>query len=196
MGYQTQQLNLDAWSFGDSRSRSCLFVAITAPGLVPMPHPHLTHCHPPGKGKRRLGKAVNGQSFGERSSHIAPLNFVIAKEATKDPHNLGDGHVLACIPYPDHRQHTRQRALLCSITKLISTNTPGMNLLRAIKSNRYVVSKPIMDYYERQSDLRRLDISNSLCRINGDIFSRMWLRSCRQRTAKLDGAYTELSPEH
>ncbi|TID28004.1 S-adenosyl-L-methionine-dependent methyltransferase [Venturia nashicola] len=168
MGYQVQQFNLDAWSFGDPQSRSRLFVSITAPGLVPMPHPHPTHSHPPGKGKRKLGKAVNGQSFGERSFETAPFKFVTAKEATKDLPDLGDGHVLVCIPYPDHRQHTRQRALLRSIMKLIPTNPPGMSLVRTIKSNRYVVAKPIMDYYERQSELRRLDASNSMCRVDGD----------------------------
>ncbi|KAE9981414.1 hypothetical protein EG327_006222 [Venturia inaequalis] len=168
MGYQVQQFNLDAWSFGDPQSRSRLFVSITAPGLVPMPHPHLTHSHPPGKGKRRLGKAVNGQSFGERSFDIAPLKFVTAKEATRDLPNIGDGHVLTCIRYPDHRQHTRQRALLRSIMKFIPTNPPGMNLVRTIKSNKYVIAKPIMDYFKRQSDLRRLDGSNSMCRVNGD----------------------------
>lgn len=168
MGYQVQQFNLDAWSFGDPQSRSRLFIAITAPGLVPMPHPHLTHSHPPGKGKRKLGKAVNGQSFGERSFEIAPLNFVTAKQATNDLPNLGDGHVLACIPYPDHRQHTRQRALLRSVMKLIPTNPPGMNLVRTIKENRHTIAKPIMDYYERQSEIRRLDASNSMSRINGD----------------------------
>lgn len=168
MGYQVQQFNLDAWSFGDPQSRSRLFVSITAPGLTPMPHPHLTHSHPPGKGKRRLGMAVNGQSFGERSFDTAPLKFVTAKEATRDLPNLGDGHVLACIPHPDHRQHTRQRALIRYIMKLIPTNPPGMNLVRTIKSNRHVISKPIMDYYGRQSDLRRANSSNSMCRVDGD----------------------------
>ncbi|QDS72512.1 hypothetical protein FKW77_000077 [Venturia effusa] len=168
MGYQVQQFNLDAWSFGDPQSRSRLFIAITAPGLVPMPHPYLTHSHPPDTRQRKLGKAVNGQSFGERSFDIAPLGFVTAKEATKDLPDLGDGHVLACTTYPDHRQHTRQRALLRSIMKLIPTDPPGMNLVRTIKSNRYQVSKPIMEYYKRQSKVRRLDASNSMCRIDGN----------------------------
>lgn len=168
MGYQVQQFNLDAWSFGDSQSRSRLFVAITAPGLLPMPHPRLTHSHPPGKGKRKLGKAVNGQSFGERRFDVTPFSFVTAKESTKDLPNIGDGHVLTCIPFPDHRQHTRQRALLRSIMKLIPTSPPGMNLSRTIKSSMYSISTPILDHFNRQHLLCRAVSSSSMCRIIGD----------------------------
>jgi DNA (cytosine-5)-methyltransferase 1 len=166
MGYQVQKFNLDAWSFGDAQSRSRLFIAITAPGLVPMPHPNLTHSHPLGKANRKLGRAVNGEAFGERCFDVTPFSFVTAREATKDLPVLGDGHVLACIPFPDHRQHTRQRALIRTIMKLIPTNPPGMNLVRT--AQKYPIPTPVKEYLSRQHPLRLGENSNSLCRIIGD----------------------------
>ena len=64
MGYQVQQFNLDAWSFGSPQNRSRLFVSIAAPGLELPPHPALSHSHPNSKGARSIGKASNGQPLG------------------------------------------------------------------------------------------------------------------------------------
>lgn len=100
MGYQVQQVNLDAWSYGDPESRSRLFISITAPGLVPMPHPHLTHSPPPGKNDRKIGTAVNGEAFGERRFELTPFKFVTVKETTKYLPVRREGHVLALHSVP------------------------------------------------------------------------------------------------
>lgn len=89
-----------------------------------------------------------------------------AKEATKDLPVLGDGHVLACIPFPDHRKHTRQRALIRVIMKLIPTTPPGMNLVRT--AQRYLIPVPVREYLSRQHPLRIGENSNSLSRLIGD----------------------------
>ncbi|TKA71985.1 hypothetical protein B0A49_07369, partial [Cryomyces minteri] len=103
MGYQVQQFNLDAWSFGSAQSRSRLFIAIAAPGLKPLPHPVLTHAHPPGTGRRCLGRAVNGVPFGTRRVEPTAFTFVTASEATADLPHITDSHVQTCISFPDHR---------------------------------------------------------------------------------------------
>lgn len=99
MGYQVQQYNLDAWSFGSAQSRPRLFIAATAPGLIPMRHPSLTHSHPQHIKERKLGVAINGEPFGERRFDVTPFKYVSAAEATNDLPDIGDGQVQAvCLP--------------------------------------------------------------------------------------------------
>ena len=102
MGYQLSTFMLDAWSCGSPQSRSRIFVAFTAPGYEPIPHPELTHSHPHYIGDRGLGRLANGKAFGERKRGPTPFNFVTAAKAVSDLPWIGDGRTYSCIPYPDH----------------------------------------------------------------------------------------------
>jgi DNA (cytosine-5)-methyltransferase 1 len=97
LGYQVQQFLIDAWSTGDAQSRSRIFIAATAPNLIPMQYPYLTHCHPPQTNTRKLGVAANGQAFGERRFDITPFQYVSAVEDTKDIPDIGNGEVEVCV---------------------------------------------------------------------------------------------------
>ncbi|KAI9885267.1 MAG: hypothetical protein M1823_002936 [Watsoniomyces obsoletus] len=103
MGYQVQQFNLDAWSFGSPQSRSRLFVSIAAPGLPLPPHPPLSHSHPPQTRDRGLGVAANGLSFGLRHFETTPFEYVTAAEGAAGLPWVGDARTQTCIPHPDHR---------------------------------------------------------------------------------------------
>ncbi len=103
MGYQVQQFNIDAWSFGSPQSRRRLFISIAAPGLELPPYPALSHSHPVSTRNAKIGVAANGLSFGERRNVATPFKFVTAAEATKDMPLIGDAKVQTYIPYPDHR---------------------------------------------------------------------------------------------
>ncbi|RDI81311.1 hypothetical protein Vi05172_g8512 [Venturia inaequalis] len=132
MGYQLQQFLIDAWSTGDPQTRSRLFVVATAPNLVPMRHPHLTHSHPEGTLKKSIGTTENGLPFGNRRDDFTPFEFVSAAQATKDLPNIVDGQTHVCIPFPDHRQSIKWN------------NAPLTRL-----------SLAIVDFFNNQNDTRK-----------------------------------------
>lgn len=103
LGYQTQILFMDAWSFGASQSRSRVFLLFTAPGLRVPKIPIPTHSHPPGVPLRRLGLMSNGQSFSRRERLPTPFQFVSAAEAVSDLPDIQDSKADYSVGFPDHR---------------------------------------------------------------------------------------------
>ena len=133
MGYQVQQFNLDAWSFGSPQSRSRLFIFATAPGLEVPPHPPLTHSHPEARARSAsLGKAANGLAFGSRRFAPTPLEFVSAAEATSDLPFIGDSRVQSCVPFPDHRTSREESENIRIQVACIPTFPAGCNAVKAI----------------------------------------------------------------
>ncbi|KAI9764512.1 MAG: DNA methyltransferase Dim-2 [Candelina submexicana] len=145
MGYQVQQFNIDAWSFGSPQSRRRLFISIAAPGLELPPYPGLTHAHPPTVRNARLGIAANGLSFGERRTVPTPFEYISASEATKDLPSIGDGREQTCIRYPDHRsarvEKTRTRVQISQIPR----NPRGQTFITACNGGR--IGKPQLERY-------------------------------------------------
>lgn len=136
MGYQVQQFNLDAWSFGSPQSRSRLFISIAAPGLVPMPPPQASHSHPPGVRSRILGKAANGRPFGRRVlDMITPFKYTTIGKVTSDLPGCYDGRTFS-VNYPDHRvsryEDEKSRTRIACIPRfpfcstLVSTRAAGL----------------------------------------------------------------------
>jgi DNA (cytosine-5)-methyltransferase 1 len=103
MGYQTQLILGDAWTYGAPQSRSRAFLYFAAPGQrLPEP-PRPSHSHFKGVNRRGLGKMTQGESFVKRSFNITPFKFVSAAEATADLPEIHDAKPDYCIGYPDHR---------------------------------------------------------------------------------------------
>ena len=103
MGYQVQNFTLDAWSFGSPQSRTRLFVAAAAPGMVPFEVPQPSHSHLEGVRNHSLGRLANGLPVSQRQLGVStPLKYVTIGEATADiPYNH-DGRTVS-IRFPDHR---------------------------------------------------------------------------------------------
>lgn len=172
MGYQVQQFNLDAWSFGSSQSRSRLFIAIAAPGLTPLPHPALTHSHPSNISDKCLGRAVNGERFGERRFEHTPFEFVTARDATRDLPRIGDSRVQTCIPFPDHRTSVNLNARARGLIAMIPTMPRRMNLAKTVLQDRrdqtHRMARPQLDYFYSQSELRTRPDSKQWGRVHPD----------------------------
>ena len=141
MGYQVSTFLIDAWSYGSPQSRSRIFVAFTAPGLEPIPHPQQSHSHPPKTNERGLGLQANGQAFGERRHDPTPLKFVTAGEAVTDLTSIGDGSTYTCIPYPDHVVQKGVSTDLRVRIAAIPTFPRGMNFWKSWNDGKGVMSK-------------------------------------------------------
>ncbi|KXJ90760.1 hypothetical protein Micbo1qcDRAFT_148776 [Microdochium bolleyi] len=103
LGYQTQLMWLDAWSFGAPQSRERVFLCFASPGtrLPRMPEP--SHSHPPSVKMQRLGKMSNGEPYGQREDVRTPFSFISSSAATADLPDIQDGKAGYCIGFPDHR---------------------------------------------------------------------------------------------
>ena len=103
MGYQVQQFQLDAWSYGSPQSRSRLIISIAAPGLVPMSPPAPSHSHPSGITNRSLGRAANGYPFSERVLDTpTPFKYITIGQATADLPDGFDGRTTS-VRFLDHQ---------------------------------------------------------------------------------------------
>jgi DNA (cytosine-5)-methyltransferase 1 len=141
MGYQLATFNLDAWSCGSPQKRSRIFVAFTAPGYEPIPHPELSHSHPSYVGDRGLGMLANGQSFGERRHDLTPFVYVAAGKAVGDLPCLGDGATNTCIPYPDHVVSSAVSKEMRLQIAAIPTFPRGMNFWKAWNDGEGIMTK-------------------------------------------------------
>ncbi|KAG0644907.1 DNA (cytosine-5)-methyltransferase 1 [Hyphodiscus hymeniophilus] len=141
MGYQLSTFLIDAWSYGSPQSRSRIFVAFTAPGYELIPHPELSHSHPPGIGERGLGLQANGEAFSKRRHDPTPLNFVTAGAAVRDLPYLGDGSTHTCIPFPDHVLHNGVSQDHRLRVAAIPTFPRGMNFWTAWNDGKGVMTK-------------------------------------------------------
>jgi DNA (cytosine-5)-methyltransferase 1 len=164
MGYQVQQLLMDAWSYGEAQSRSRLFIVAVAPGLPRLLHPNITHAHPEDMPGKTLGKAPNGQPFGVR--HYEPTAFlhVSAKEATKDLPDIGDGNTHACLALPDHRPGKRIWPLEQDLIKLIPKQPRSQGLRNLLDDTG--VPEHVAQWIARQSEMRRSEYSKSYIRLD------------------------------
>lgn len=140
MGYQVRTFGLDAWNFGSPQSRSRVFIAITAPGLMPLPEPPHTHSHPENTKGASLGKTANGLSSSSRYSTVTPFDYVTAAESACDLPQT-DGRT-ASIPFPDHRESrplsTLARVGLSSVPKF-----PGGSTFVRAKERGYMPNAQI-----------------------------------------------------
>ncbi|KAI5863960.1 S-adenosyl-L-methionine-dependent methyltransferase [Durotheca rogersii] len=103
LGYQTQVMFLDAWSFGAPQSRSRVFLCFTAPGFRMPRVPAPSHSHPPGVRFNKLGEMSCGRPFDSRELVSTPFQYVSSSEATADLPNIQDGKPDYCVGFPDHR---------------------------------------------------------------------------------------------
>lgn len=141
MGYQLSTFTLDAWSFGSSQSRSRIFVAFTAPGYEPIPHPELSHSHPLNVKDRGIGQLANGKAFGERKWGKTPFNFVTAGKAVSDLPYIGDGKTYSCISHPDHVMPAAMMNESRLQIQAIPTFPRGMSFWKAWNDGQGVMTK-------------------------------------------------------
>ncbi|RYO75349.1 hypothetical protein DL764_010519 [Monosporascus ibericus] len=130
LGYQTQILFLDAWSFGASQSRSRVFLMFAAPGLRVPKAPIPTHSRPDVP-LRKLGLMSNGQSFSQREHLPTPFKFVSAMEATGDLPDIQDSKADYCVGFPDHRLTMGYTPTLRKQVQHIPTQPWGMSFSKA-----------------------------------------------------------------
>ncbi|PNS21662.1 DNA (cytosine-5)-methyltransferase 3 [Sphaceloma murrayae] len=146
LGYQVQQHILDAPAFGSFQSRQRVILTATAPGLDPPRRPPQSHLsRPEGQPFRltTLGVLANGQRFGSSYDELAPFPTVTFHQGTKDLPQIGDGHVYACIPYPDHRQGVRLNYMQRRTMALIPKYPPGQTMAQAALSGK--IPQPQLD---------------------------------------------------
>ncbi|KAK3076939.1 hypothetical protein LTS18_011596, partial [Coniosporium uncinatum] len=124
-------------------SRGRLFVVVSAPGLHPLAHPNLTHAHPTNVPTRSLGKAVNGEKFGERKFVPTAFGFISASESVEDLPYIDESRVQTCIPFPDHRLVRIERPLIRAQIRMVPVSPPGSSFVQAIEKG--LVSQPQLD---------------------------------------------------
>ncbi|KAH7029168.1 uncharacterized protein B0I36DRAFT_290600 [Microdochium trichocladiopsis] len=127
LGYQTQLMWLDAWSFGAPQSRERVFLCFAAPGCVLPRMPEPSHSHPPGTKMVSLGKMSNGLPYGQREDVKTPFEFLSASAATADLPSVYDGKADYCIGFPDHRLSVGYTALLRKQLSAVPTRPYGLN---------------------------------------------------------------------
>ncbi|KAI0814107.1 S-adenosyl-L-methionine-dependent methyltransferase [Xylaria sp. FL0064] len=115
LGYQTQVLLLDAWSFGSSQNRSRVFLAFTAPGLRVLKAPKASQSHPENTPLTKLGKMFCGRPFDSRKIVPTSFKFVSIKEAMGDLPDIQDGYT-----------HTLQKQI-----QTIPAHPYGMNFIKS-----------------------------------------------------------------
>ncbi|KAK3052630.1 hypothetical protein LTR09_006111 [Extremus antarcticus] len=165
MGYQVQQFLMDAWSYGSPQSRSRVFIVASAPGLEPWPSPHHTHAHPEFR-NLSLGKASNGEPFGERQNLYTPFQHVSAAEGTADLPDVADSQVQLCPAFPDHRVPSEQDANKRGLIAAIPKYPLDMGVVRAAREG--LLSGSSLEWYkdEKRKSLRTGPITKSFTRVN------------------------------
>ncbi|KAI9809617.1 MAG: hypothetical protein M1825_000049 [Sarcosagium campestre] len=141
MGYQVQQFNLDAWSFGSPQKRSRIFISIAAPGLHLPPHPAQSHSHPPETNDRALGVAANQEPFGIRRFEPTAFTYVIIREALSDLPYIGDGRTQTCVPFPDHRCSREESNNKRTLVSHIPIHPPSQSFMSAFTQGRLTVNE-------------------------------------------------------
>ncbi|KAI2631123.1 hypothetical protein GGS21DRAFT_523388 [Xylaria nigripes] len=131
LGYQVQVLFLDAWSFGSAQQRSRVFLAFTAPGLMPPKPPKASHSHPANVASKKLGIMSCGRPFDSRKIVPTPYKFNSMNDAVGSLPNIQDGKADYCIGYPDHRVAIGYTAKIRQQLACIPTHPHGMNFSKA-----------------------------------------------------------------
>ncbi len=164
MGYQVQQFNLDAWSFGSPQSRSRLFVSIAAPGLELPPHPPLSHSHPPQTRDRGLGVAANKLSFGLRHFETTPFEYVTAAEGAAGLPWVGDARTQTCITHPDHRTSRHESYLKRAQIQQIPIAPRGQSFMTAATRGR--LGQPQLNEFRWENKFKVATNSRSWRRVD------------------------------
>jgi DNA (cytosine-5)-methyltransferase 1 len=121
MGYQCESFVCDAWSHGNPQYRCRVIIAMTKRGYTPIARPTRSHEHPVACRKSRaIGRS--GYRFdGRELEGMCPFPPMTMREAYKHLPDIGDGHVMLPIQYPDHiistRYNPRQRLLMTQIPR-------------------------------------------------------------------------------
>ena len=163
LGYQTQQVLMDAWNYASSQSRSRVFIVATAPGLEPLNHAQHTHAHPDDIITKSLGTASNGEKFGMRRKDYTPFQHVSPFLATADLPNLGDSQPQLCPAFPDHRTPTEEGAESRARIASVPVRPHGMTLVQAAVKGR--LSAAPLKYYEGLNAIRKAPNSKTYSRI-------------------------------
>lgn len=138
LGYQTQQFVMDASAHHGSQSRRRVFVVATAPDLDPPDRPPQSSHRADGDVFRSfsLGKLSNGVRIGGAQDELAPFPMISFDANTKDLPDIGDGHVEACIAFPDHRMGCRQGLRFRNIVTMIPRLPRGMGFAQAARMGK------------------------------------------------------------
>ncbi|KAI1385819.1 S-adenosyl-L-methionine-dependent methyltransferase [Hypoxylon trugodes] len=131
LGYQTQAMFLDAWSFGAPQARTRIFLCFTAPGFRMPKVPAPSHSHPPGTRLSTLGEISCGRPFDSRKLVSTPFKFVSIGDAIADLPNIQDAKPDYCVGYPDHRLSIGYTTPLRKQLFAIPTQPRGMNFSKA-----------------------------------------------------------------
>ncbi|KAJ1325736.1 DNA (cytosine-5)-methyltransferase 1 [Microdochium nivale] len=128
LGYQTQLMWLDAWSFGAPQSRERVFLCFASPGTALPRMPEPSHSHPPWVKMERLGKMSNGEPYGQRENVRTPFRYVTASVATADLPDVQDGKADYCVGFPDHRLSSGYTPSLRKQLSLVPMRPYGLNI--------------------------------------------------------------------
>ncbi|KAK5138091.1 hypothetical protein LTR08_005889 [Meristemomyces frigidus] len=145
LGYQVQQFNMDAWSYGSSQSRSRVFIVATAPGLEPFPMPQHTHAHSSHAGfrARSLGRAGNGLPFGMRRDDYTPFSHVSPARSCSDLPSITDSQPQICPSHPDHRTQSEESQVSRTRVAMVPVRPHGMGLVQAARAGLLTGGEPL-----------------------------------------------------
>ncbi|KAI5817803.1 S-adenosyl-L-methionine-dependent methyltransferase [Pyronema omphalodes] len=121
LGYQCESFICDSWSHGNPQHRSRVIMVMTKRGYTPISRPTRSHEHPVTCRKSwAIGR--NGYKFDAREVEgLCPFPPMTFREAFKHLPDIGDGHVMLPIRYPDHslasRCSSKDRLLMTQIPR-------------------------------------------------------------------------------
>jgi DNA (cytosine-5)-methyltransferase 1 len=131
MGYQSETFVCDAWSHGNAQKRSRVILALTKRGYKPLSRPPRSHCHPVEYQQNRLIGRSEHKFNARELDGMCPFPPMTMREAYKHLPDIGDGHVMLPIRYPDHLSVTRYNARIRQLMTQIPRHLPdGSNSLR------------------------------------------------------------------
>lgn len=131
MGYQTQIILGDAWTYGAPQSRSRTLLLFALPGYTLPARPMMSHSHPQEILGRGLGKMSNGEQFARRELGVpTAFRYVTSGEAMRGLPKIQDGRVRICPGFPDHRSNV-VTPIEQLRTTLIPTAPYGMGFAKA-----------------------------------------------------------------
>ena len=185
LGYQTQLIIGDAWSYGAPQSRSRVFLYFAEPALR-LPNPPLpSHSHPSNIRPRGLGRMSNGEEYDRRSFLPTAFKFVSAGEATAGLPDIGDGKPDCCVPFPDHRLSygvtAKTRHQICQIP----THPFGMSFAKVWDNGKGVMTPAERELFPSQGKSRVKSNSKGWGRIHPRFLFSTIATSCSPTDARV-----------
>lgn len=120
MGYQCESFICDAWSYGNAQYRSRVILAMTKRDCNPIARPTRSHYHPV---ECRRTRCIGRSAYrfnGRELDGMCPFPSMTMWDAYKHLPDIGDGHVMLPILYPDHLSATRYNSRI----RLLMTQIP------------------------------------------------------------------------